>query len=402
MKLRNLLVMLILLCGAVFFIACEGERGPAGPAGKDGKDGAQGPAGPKGDKGDKGDSGADGSDGDSAGEGDPRCDRSNGRVIIGKGIAGNIQGTDDDDVICGNDGNNEIRAEGGDDVVYAGAGNDKLIGGDGDDTLYGEDGQDHFYLGREPGANKFIGGEGRDTIYCEIEGSNSFIIRGQYWDLFNGLYDTSNFGSGGNTNKFKKNATIDLSSGSFDGSAFDTGTFTFEGIEDVLCGEGHDTITGNDQDNYFYGDKGNDTINGGAGNDVFLGGRGNNTINGGPGDDLLYASAGGAADHATDTLTGGAGADTFVIERYTQNRSHVIKDFNLDEDIIYLVNFGSGAITASGANLKAGSRVAAIIHKGGSANAAHATAIAGKAGTVEFKGYPKLDPKTRTFTFPNN
>ncbi len=97
MKLRSLLVMLILLCGAVFFVACEGKDGKDGV---DGKDGAQGPVGPKGDKGDPGPAGADGRVGDQGpGYGDSRCDVSNGIQGI-VGIAqDNLTGTDEDDVI---------------------------------------------------------------------------------------------------------------------------------------------------------------------------------------------------------------------------------------------------------------------------------------------------------------
>ncbi len=149
MKLRNLLVMLLLLTGAVFFVACEGERGPPGPAGADGRVGKDAPR-------------------------DARCDVSNGIDVAGWTFL--IYGTGDDDVICAKNGDSEIRAKAGDDIVYGGGGNDKMIGGDGDDTMYGEGGNDHFYIWEQKGANKWFGGEGKDIIYFRKENTASFIL----------------------------------------------------------------------------------------------------------------------------------------------------------------------------------------------------------------------------------
>ncbi len=397
MKLRSLLVMLLLLTGAVLFVACEGERGPAGKDGVDGKDGAKGDKGDTGERGPAGPPGAAGSDSDSAG--DPRCDRTNG-LDIGVGVP-LIYGTDDDDVICAKNGNSEIRAKEGDDIVYAGGGADKLIGGDGDDTLYGEGGQDHFWIWEQKGANKYFGGEGRDTIYFHKDDPQSTIITRTIlptWQLQAGLYshdDDSSPSSG---------ITFDLSTGTFDGSSFSnrTGTFAFEGIEDVFGGKGGDTITGDDKDNYLFGYKGDDTLKGGAGDDVLYGERGNDIKDGGAGDDMLYAY------NDTDTLTGGAGADTFVLEHWNTPGKHVIKDFNLDEDIIYLNGYPKTGesvrnITNSGANLLAGTTTFAVIHKDGSASPAHAGAIVAKKDEViKFKNNPKIDRKTRTYTFTDD
>ncbi len=387
MKLRNFLVMLLLLTGAVLFVACEG---------KDGKDGAQGPAGPKGDKGDTGERGPAGKDGakgdDLTPPGDPRCDRSNG-IEIPKGIVSDIQGTDGDDVICANDSDNEIRAKGGDDIVYGGAGNDKMIGGDGDDTLDGEAGNDHFYIWKQAGANKWIGGEGKYVIYFRYENHENIIST---------HYLTAGFYTATAEQTMNDAITLNLSLGSFDGSSLsDTGTFTFEGIEDVYAGMGDDTITGNDQDNALFSRGGDDDIiNGGDGDDLLFGDAVDDTKNGDAGDDLLYSYSG------TDTLTGGAGSDTFVLEHWPDPGpgDHVIKDFNLDEDVIYLNDYPKSGrtITNSGANLLAGTTTFAVIHKDGSTSTTHAAAIAGKTGAVKFVNNPKFDPKTRTYTFTDD
>ncbi len=393
MKLRNLLVMLLLLTGAVLFVACEGERGPAGPTGPvgpagpagkdgvDGKDGAQGPA------------GAAGAKGDDLTEGDPRCDRSNG-IDVPVGIR-LIYGTGDDDVICANRLDNQIRAGEGDDTVYGGDGADKMIGGDGDDTLYGEDGADDFFIWQQKGANTYIGGNGKDMIYFWRDNPSATRIK---TGVSAGIYTEQSDGS----DAPNSDITFDLSSGSFNATFSTTsGSYTFESIEAVRGGDGDDTITGDDKDNFIHGGYGDDTINGGGGDDMLRGGAGDDIINGDDGDDLFYAY-----NRTTDTLTGGAGADTFVFENWNTPGVHVIKDFNLDEDIIYLNGYPSGDsardITNSGANLLAGTTTFALIEKGGANSSTHAKAIADKTSAVKFVDNPQLDPETRTWSFDDD
>ncbi len=397
MKLRNFLVMLFLLSGAVLFIACEGDMGPAGPAGPKGEKGDRGPAGKDGmdgEKGDKGDSGE-----DFTPPGDPRCDRSNG-VNLPIGLQ-TYRGTLDDDVICGNQGSSTIFAFGGDDTVYGGDGNDAIFGGYGDDTLYGEGGDDEFFIADDQGENKFIGGAG----------------------------DFDRLSSGNAPLTVAEALTIDLSTGTFMHSTY--GNDSFDGIEFVLGGTGNDKITGDDKVNLLIGWNGTDTLMGGAGDDtlepgpgtggegkadggegtdtlivfggkyklptwnnpwgpaggkdtftlgttlasdmtnfenlsavseqygprttavtftgddnnnVLVGGNGNDNLSGAGGNDTLIGWKG------TDTLTGGAGNDTFVIlEGYG---SDIIKDFVVANDKIQFKGFAEqGAVTVgSGTN----------------------------------------------------
>ncbi len=395
MKLRNLLVMLLLLTGAVLFVACEGERGPAGKDGVDGKDGA------KGEKGDPGPTGADGRVGDQGpAYGDSRCDVSNGI----QGILGieedDLTGTDEADVICGTRVANTITAGGGDDTVYGaggndylqggdgddemngGDGNDRFTGGDGDDTLSGGDGDDHFYLQGEGGANKLVGGDGYDAVYFGYANAATdapvlglYIARNSFADI-----------------------TFDLSTGSFDGSSVSTGatgTFTFEGIEDVVGNNGDDNITGNNEGNYLFGSNGSDTINGKAGDDTVLGGAGADTLNGGAGNDLLWGFNG------ADTLTGGTGADTFRIHK--GQGVDVIKDFDLTEDKIYFVGFSKGdpgrAITVASGQILVGGTAVVEIHKNDSANNAEALKIKEASTSYRFvtkKGAEKKRKDTYT------
>ncbi len=380
LRLRNLLVMLLLLTGAVFFVTCEGERGPAGPAGKDGAKGDKGDTGERGPAGEDGVAGAKGDDR----TGDSRCDRSNG-MDVSAGVK-LIYGTDDADVICANDSDNEIRAGEGDDTVYGGDGIDKMIGGDGDDTLYGEGGNDHFYIWEQKGANKWIGGDGKDLIYLRREASASRLNLGLYTRNDNDMVSDD--------------ISFDLSSGSFDGTSLsNTGTFIFEGIEDVYGGSGNDTITGDAKDNFLNGDIGNDTLNGGAGNDILNGSPGNDTLNGGAGDDTLYGYEG------NDVFTGGDGADIFQIAHADNPDLMVIKDFDLTEDKIYFRGFpaedANRAITVSGGKILVKAVEFVEIHNAaGSGDNTKALSIKNdkkyRFVSATYNG------KTRTYTFTDN
>jgi Ca2+-binding RTX toxin-like protein len=66
------------------------------------------------------------------------------------------------------------------------------------------------------------------------------------------------------------------------------------GIENVVTGDGNDSVIGNALANAIYGMRGNDQLDGGDGDD---------TIDGGVGDDLVFGTAG------DDRLIGGAGSD---------------------------------------------------------------------------------------------
>ncbi len=387
MKVYKFLVMLLLLTGAVLFVACEGERGPAGPAGKDGaqgpagKDGAQGPAGPP------GPAGADGRVGDQ-GEpyGDSRCDVLNGIQGVLGFNQNNLTGTADDDVICGTRVVNHISAGAGDDTVYGGDGGDILIGGDGNDTLYGEGGNDHFYLLRQKGANKYIGGAG-DNDMVVLQTAPAASVNMDVLGLYNSL------------GTYSEKIIVDLSSGTLDlASQFSTftteGMFVLEGIEDLYGGGGNDTLTGTDQDNSIFGAGGNDTLNGKAGDDTLIGLNGNDTLDGGAGDDMLFGWAG------DDTLTGGVGVDTFLIKK--GDGTDVIKDFNLTEDMIYFRNFTKGGepITVASGTLTVGGTDIVIHGASGSPDNT-------KAGKIKSEKRYRFvshtyDKNTRRYSFTDN
>jgi Ca2+-binding RTX toxin-like protein len=75
-------------------------------------------------------------------------------------------------------------------------------------------------------------------------------------------------------------------------------------IENVIGGDGGDTLGGNEADNHLQGMRGDDTLRGYEGNDTLDGGAGNDNLDGGAGDDTLTGGAG------ADVLIGGDGYDT--------------------------------------------------------------------------------------------
>jgi Ca2+-binding RTX toxin-like protein len=148
------------------------------------------------------------------------------------------------------------------DLIFGGRGNDTLEGGEGDDVLVGGNGRGDDWL---------IGGAGTDTVtYRSALGS----------------------------------ITVDLSSGSTNGSSAGLGTDRLQGIEHVEGGDFADKIVGGEAANRLAGFTGNDTLNGAAGADTLLGGAGNDLLDSAGQDDLIE---GGSGD---DRIAGGPGQDT--------------------------------------------------------------------------------------------
>lgn len=86
-------------------------------------------------------------------------------IVIG---SGNMQGSNENDLILGSASADKINAKKGDDCVIGGGGNDELRGGDQDDVLLGGPGNDD--LQGEKDNDVCYGGDGTDTTdgSCEI------------------------------------------------------------------------------------------------------------------------------------------------------------------------------------------------------------------------------------------
>ncbi|HEX8122142.1 MAG TPA: calcium-binding protein [Solirubrobacteraceae bacterium] len=157
--------------------------------------------------------------------------------------------------------------------VDGGTGDDHLVGGNGGDTLRGG-----------PGSDVLEGGDGGDTV--------------DYSDHTEAVAVTIG-GTGGNQAQ--------------DGTARDTVDAT---VENILGGDGADTLTGSDDANLIGGAGGGDTIAGNGGDDFVAGNSlvgafgfqpgaadGDDTIDAGEGDDTL------AGGDGADDLAGGPGSD---------------------------------------------------------------------------------------------
>jgi hypothetical protein len=78
--------------------------------------------------------------------------------------AGEIEGTDGDDVILGSGGDDRVSAKGGNDKICTGAGNDRVGAGPGNDEVDGGAGDDEIDGG--PGDDSVLGSEGDDVMRC--------------------------------------------------------------------------------------------------------------------------------------------------------------------------------------------------------------------------------------------
>ena len=227
-------------------------------------------------------------------------------TITGNASANVINGNAGDDLIYGEAGNDTLNGGSGNDTIYGGAGNDTINGGDGYDLLIGGAGNDIFDGGS--GVDIFYGEEGNDTLRI-VNGWN-----GGYGEIFAGGAGIDTFDFSG-TNGF--NALVSL----VDGTAVDavfvgSGAIALSSVENVVGGNGNDSITGSGEVNILNGGTGNDalyglgdadTLIGGDGNDILDGGTGVDVMNGGAGDDIYYV------DTASDNVIESSGAGTDLI-----------------------------------------------------------------------------------------
>jgi Ca2+-binding RTX toxin-like protein len=227
-------------------------------------------------------------------------------------------------------GNDSITSGAGNDYIDGGTGNDTLIfgtasntinlsltaiqntdegsdiirsienitAGDGDDTLIGSSASNQ--LNGENGNDSLSGDNGNDTLWG---GQGNDVLRGD-----SGA-DTAVFGNANNS--------VDLNiSLQETGEGLDT----LIGIENILGGNGNDTLTGSSGNNLLNGNLGNDVLNGGLGGDTLLGGEGN---------DLIFEVGAGV-----DSIGGGNGNDLLSIDNSFETTSVTLTCANVSGSIV--------------------------------------------------------------------
>jgi len=200
-------------------------------------------------------------------------------AMIGTAGDDTIIGTPGPDIICGLGGNDVLIGYQGDDILVGGPGDDTLRGARDNDQLFGDDGNDRLVAGPYGGIDVLQGGLGDDTADYSYP-----------WAVSISLDGVANDGEPGETDNVQTD------------------------IENVVGGDGPDTLTGNELANTLTGNGGNDVLIGYQGDDILVGGPGDDTLRGArdsdrlfgdDGHDVLFPGLGG-----TDVLQGGAGNDT--------------------------------------------------------------------------------------------
>ncbi len=185
-------------------------------------------------------------------------------TIIGSNGADTLKGTKYDDTITGLAGNDQLHGLEGNDSIDGGSGLDTMLGGIGNDTYLVDSTGDLVIDGKD---------EGSDVVFSTI----SYTLAANIEDLW--LRDTATAISG----------------------------------------------TGNDLDNWIYGNTRSNTLSGGDGDDRLFGGDGRDTLLGGRGHDNLTGGSG------ADSMVGGSGNDTYWID----TGDVVTENANEGTDLVY-------------------------------------------------------------------
>ncbi|MEK0162731.1 calcium-binding protein [Phaeobacter sp. JH20_36] len=286
-----------------------------------------------------------------------------------------------DDRFWGSDFAEVIYANAGSDTIIAGGGNDFLNARSADSgSLSGGDGDDFLDLGINKDATLFqlAGGQGTDTLHAaaahgqlildntiSIEVLRADALHGSlgddYFDLSGvvaleiereDLFDRFRFnlkdgndvfigtqtgdyvhtigGVSGDKHYKGRRGHDELISGNGDdtligGWGQDT-LIAGAGSDRLLGGRGSDYLAGGSWNDRLFGQTGADYLQGGGNNDILKGGRGRDTLDGGSGNDKLF---------------GGGGSDTFVFSGNFGHDTIVGFDPLLNGDLIDLSALGS-------------------------------------------------------------
>jgi Ca2+-binding RTX toxin-like protein len=263
-----------------------------------------------------------------------------GVTLTGTSRANTINGTGGDDVLSGLAGNDTLNGLGGNDRLLGGDGNDLLSGGLGDDYLDGGTGTDTVTYAGQTGSviaslatGTATGAAGNDQI-LNVEN----LIGGNGNDTLSGNSGANNINGGNGDDFITGGAGDDVLAGGSNGTAGDTVNYA-DAISRV-------TVSLAITSAQVTGGAGRDTISGfenlvgSSYGDVLTGSSGNNVIRGGAGADRITGGDG------TDYLYGDAGPDTFLFTANSNSRVGIARDVIFDLEVGDVLDFS--AIDANG------------------------------------------------------
>ncbi|WP_112873035.1 M10 family metallopeptidase [Paracoccus endophyticus] len=252
-----------------------------------------------------------------------------------------LYGAEDNDYNLGGDGDDYIWSYTGNDWLYGQGGVDSLYGGDGNDYLNGSDatqvdavldggtGSDtlsvssltvghvfDFELGETRtgggtvvgsllGIELFYAGSGNDVVISDGEAHSYYGLDGNDTMIAELGGETLDGGSGVDlldTARWDGPYVLDLTTGSSN-----YGSELYVNFENLILGDGADSVIGTAGANRLNGGGGNDTLVAGAGDDRVYGDAGNDSLLGEAGNDTLNAGSG------LDILVGGFGSDVYFV-----------------------------------------------------------------------------------------
>jgi Ca2+-binding RTX toxin-like protein len=251
--------------------------------------------------------------------------------------ADTLNGTGGDDVLSGLAGNDVLTGLGGNDRLLGGDGNDTLSGGLGGDTLDGGAGTDTAtYADATTGVTVSLAitiaqetGVGADQL-INVEN----LIGGNGNDTLSGNASANNINGGGGDDRIMGGAGNDTLAGGANGAAGDTVSYADATARVTVSlattsAQNTGTSTGSDVLSGF------ENLEGSAFADQLTGSIGNNVIRGGAGADRITGGDG------TDFLYGGAGADTFVFAANSNSRVGIARDVIFDWELGDVLDFSA-------------------------------------------------------------
>ena len=290
----------------------------------------------------------------------------------------------------GNAANNILTGNTANNTLNGGDGNDTLNGGTGVDTLIGGLGNDIYQVDSTTDVITENTGEGTDTIQSSVTYTIASLANIENLTLtgssvINGTGNTANniltgntanntldggdgndtliggagndtlIGGNGNDYAYYYSSTGSVTVNLATGTASDGlgGTDTLSLIEHIQgSNTAGDNLTGDANNNIFYGYGGNDTLNGGDGNDTLIGGVGNDSLIGGNGNDFAhYYSATGAvtANLTTGTANDGeGGTDTLSQIENIQGSNTASDNLTGNTGVNILYGYGGADILTGG------------------------------------------------------